>query len=87
MDEARKVRINVADKSFVGERVKIVQATEPTSEIRLADGTLLRLRTVALKVTRLDDQWDNEGNPIYVVTSSNVMSAEDVPERYMRRVN
>ena len=40
----------------------------------LDDGTLLKIKLVATKILRLDNEFDQEGNPLYFVQSTNVLS-------------
>ena len=54
------------------------------NEYLVEDGSVLRVKLVATEVIRLDDQYDNEGNPIYVVNSTNVL-AVSAPEALMRK--
>jgi hypothetical protein len=44
------------------------------NEYLLDDGTVVRLRLVVTSVNRFDDLYDGEGNPAYVVNSTNVIS-------------
>lgn len=55
------------------EAVEPVQRTEPWYEYRLADGTEIRLRVVVTAIFRVPGQYDQEGNPLYAVESTNVL--------------
>ncbi len=46
---------------------------EHWNEYIVEDGSLLRVKLVATEVIRLDDQYDQEGNPVYILNSTNVM--------------
>jgi hypothetical protein len=48
------------------------------------DGTVLRVKLVATEVVRLDGQYDQEGNPIYMVNSTNVLAVSS-PEDLVRK--
>ncbi len=50
-------------------------AREYWNEYLLDDGTIIRLKLVATEVLRVDDMLDANGAPIYVVKSTNVMTA------------
>lgn len=54
-------------------------AREHWNEYLLDDGTIIKLKPVATEVFRFDDSYDNDGNPVYVVKSTNivVVSAPD----------
>jgi hypothetical protein len=48
---------------------------------QLDDGTELRLRPVVVEVIRIDGEWDDEGNPIYVARTTQIVSATATPAR------
>lgn len=50
----------------------------------LEDGTVLRLKTVMTEILRVDDLYDNDGNPVYVTKAVNVVTA-DSPEKLRRK--
>jgi len=43
------------------------------NEYLLDDGTVVRLKVVVMEAYRLDGEYDPDGNPQYVVKSSNLM--------------
>ena len=65
-------------KQVAGVRVKVVEATEPFSYIKLEDGTEITIRNTVIEILRLEDRWDPQGNPIYNVTSQGTLTV-DVP--------
>ena len=62
-----------------GEPIEIDNSEELWNEYRLSDGTVLKVKLVALKVYRSDAQR-NDGSPVYVLHSQNVMSVEPPEE-------
>jgi hypothetical protein len=50
-------------------------AREYWNEYLLDDGTIIRLKLVATEVLRVEDMRDANGAPVYVVKSTNVMTA------------
>jgi len=48
------------------------------------DGTVIRLKAVVTEILRLDGQYDPEGNPAYIVKSSNVTSVS-APDELRRQ--
>jgi hypothetical protein len=52
---------------------------EHFNEYVVEDGTILRVKLVATEVLRVDGAYDVEGNPIYLVASTNV-TAVSSPE-------
>jgi hypothetical protein len=47
---------------------------EHWNEYLVDDGTVIRLKLVVTEVVRLDDEYDPEGNPIYMVGSTNILT-------------
>ena len=48
-------------------------AREHWNEYLLDDGTILKLKTVATEVFKVEGQYDQDGNPVYLLKSNNVM--------------
>lgn len=67
--------------------VAVVESVERFSEIRLEDGTTLRIKPAIVQVFRADDRWDADGNPIYIVRSQNILSVLDTPKALMKRMH
>jgi len=53
---------------------------EDWNEYQLGDGSIIRMKVVVTNIVRLEDKYDNVGNPIYVVKSSNVLTVS-APEK------
>lgn len=62
-----------------GSVVPITSAKESFSEYTLEDGTTLKMRPAVVEVVRLDETWDDEGNPTYLVRSAQIMTVEAPP--------
>ncbi len=71
MERRKKVVLN--NQTVEGVEVAFEATKEPWSEYTLADGSILKLKTVVTEVVRVEGQYDNEGNPTYVVRSGNVL--------------
>ncbi len=59
--------------------VPIKTMSESVSTYDLEDGTRLSARTVVAAVLRVDGQYDQEGNPQYLLKSQIVVAATEVP--------
>lgn len=66
-----------------GEEVAFEPERENFNTYILQDGTSIRFKAVVLKFIRLE-QWDPEGNPIYMVHATNALVA-DVPDTLKRK--
>ena len=71
---ARIVQVKHQGKVFAAEPVPVEESTERWTIIQLEDGTTIRLKPVITDVVRVTGQYDNEGQPMYIVKSANIMS-------------
>lgn len=55
--------------------VAVEEATERWTDLKLADGTVIRIKTVVLAVLRLEGEYDPEGNPMYQIKANQIMTA------------
>lgn len=71
----RRIRVTLptggtADAVEIG----VSEATERWTDIKLEDGSFLRIKAVVMGVVRLEGQFDPDGNPMYMVRANQVMS-------------
>lgn len=78
MSEQRR-KVVLPNGIFEGVDVAIESSNEKWSEVVLTDGATLRIKPNVISVTRLDGQYDNEGNPMYALSSSQQMTVINVP--------
>ncbi len=69
--EPEKIKIGGREVSAMP--IEVNQATERWNEYFLEDGSVLKVKLVVKKVMRVDGEYDAEGNPVYLVQSTNVM--------------
>lgn len=81
---AEKVKINFGSEVVEATPVNVNQANEYFNQYFLEDATVLRMKLVATKIFRIDDRYDQEGNPLYFVQSTNVLSV-DSPEHLKKK--
>lgn len=78
----RKVTLPMGKVSVDGSEVPIRDKTEGVYEYELEDGSVIRLGLVITQIIRMDDTYDNDDNPVYIVKHgvvTNTISA--LPER------
>ena len=80
MEVRRKQIKGPSGKLVDGTIIDIDESTEKFSEVKLKDGTILKVKVVAFEAVRIDDQWDQEGNPMYVLKSQTVVSVSESPQ-------
>jgi len=64
----------------------VEEAKESWNEYRLSDGSILRIKQIATEVWKIEDSYDPEGNPQYVVRSAGIMNVI-APENLKKKVN
>lgn len=60
--------------------VAVEEATERWTDLKLADGTEIRIKTVVLSVMRVEGQFDQEDNPLYHIKANQIMTASSPAE-------
>ena len=73
---AEKIKLNFGSETVDASPVDVNQSNEYFNQYFLEDGSVLKMKLVATKVFRLDDRFDAEGNPVYFVQSTNVLSVD-----------
>lgn len=68
-----------------GREVNLIESTERFSELRLEDGSTLKIKPNVLQIVRLVEKWDSDDNPIYVVKSQSLVVVADAPADLKRR--
>lgn len=57
-----------------GIEIPIVSSEEFWSKATLEDGSVLRYKASLTKVVRVIDDYDEDGNPVYIVTQTGALS-------------
>lgn len=80
----RKKRVRLPDGNFVeGTPIPFQAGGEHWNEYLLEDGSVLRAKLVATEIVQIDGQYDQDGNPFYLMQSTNVVAVSS-PERLRR---
>jgi len=70
-----KVKVKLNDgREAEATPMEINQASEYWNQYLLEDGSIVKIKLVATKILRLDNEYDAEGSPVYFVQSTNVLS-------------
>ncbi len=81
----RKRRVPLPDGTFAeGTVIPFQTGGEHWNEYFLEDTTVLRVKLVATEAIRVDGYYDQDGNPLYILNSTNVMvasSPEDLKQK------
>ena len=71
---SNKVKIQYAGREVEATPVEVNQAGEKWNEYLLEDGTVLKMKLILKKILRVENEFDAEGNPVYVMQTTNVTS-------------
>ena len=83
----RKVKFKLGDKEVDAWDVPIEESIERWTELKLEDGTMLKIKVVVSNVMRLEGQKDDQGNPVYAVRSVNALLTVSSPTNPPRKVS
>lgn len=81
-------KVTVKDQSgrdITGTNVEIKDSKDTYGRLELDDGTVMAIRPVIMQVVRADGQWDNEGNPMYIIKSQMVAAIIEVSDEFKRK--
>ena len=77
----RKVKIPIPGKGMVdGSEVQLLESVERWTELKLEDGTVLRVKPIVTSVVRIDGQYDLQGNPMYAIQGGHAMVVGSAPD-------
>ena len=65
--------------------VDVKASSEKFSEIILVDGTKIKLKPVVTEVVRADEGHDPDGNPIYIVQTTTVLTVSNVDDQLKKK--
>jgi hypothetical protein len=68
-----QLRPNGPIEKVTGLDVPITEAIERWSELKLEDGSILKVKASILTVTRIPGKFDPDGNPLYVLQGGVIM--------------
>jgi hypothetical protein len=60
--------------------VGVTETVERWTEVRLEDGSVLRVKPAIIKVFRLDGKFDPQGNPMYALQGGQVLLIHSAPD-------
>ena len=66
-------KINFQGQEVDAPEVEFQTHKEDWNEYQLMDGSFVKIKLVVGSIFRIPDEYDAEGNPVYVVRSQNVL--------------
>jgi hypothetical protein len=79
-----KRRVPLGGREVMAESVEFETEKENWSTYLLHDGTSLKLKTVLAEILRVDNEYGANGDPIYIINASPVISAV-VPDHLKKK--
>ncbi|HVY61801.1 MAG TPA: hypothetical protein VHF22_09120 [Planctomycetota bacterium] len=76
MPGPKKKQIDLGGRIVEAVPVSIVSEREFWNTYDLEDGSIVRVKLVAQEILRVEGMWDADGNPVYVVRSTNVTAVD-----------
>ena len=81
-----KIKINFGGEEVEALPIDVNQTNEYWNQYLLDDGTVIKMKLVATKVLRVDNKYDLEGNPLYIIQSTNITSV-NAPDNLKKKNN
>ena len=79
----RRRKFQLGDRTLDVIEMPISGTTEHWNEYLLHDGSVVKLKTVVTEILKVDGEFDAEGNPQYVLKSTQIVSVS--PSERARR--
>jgi len=73
---AKKITVKWRGEDAEGEELDYKVIKEDWNVYELEDGSIIKVKLVASNVVKLRDKFDSDGNPLYLLKSTNVMTVE-----------
>ncbi len=78
----RKIKVPGPDgKILDGLEVPILESTERWTEVKLEDGSILRVKPSIVAAIRIPGQHDPDGNPLYMLKATNTMMVAEASDK------
>jgi hypothetical protein len=85
MSNSNKVKVPLPTGGE-GTNVQVEESAERWSEFKLGDGTVVRAKVTMMSAVRLDNQYDQLGNPMYVTNLTPIMVIVSVPDTLKKKM-
>ncbi|MCY3986516.1 MAG: hypothetical protein OXF23_05705 [Candidatus Dadabacteria bacterium] len=74
MPEEKISFVDALGQAQTGTRVAIEESIERFSIVKLADGSVLEVKMGVVEAIRLDNLWDERGNPVYSIRKNDIVT-------------
>lgn len=69
----RKIPVGPNGRVVDAEQADVQSSQEPWNQYLLGDGTTLKLKVIVTEIWRAVGEYDNDGNPLYIAKSNNIL--------------
>ena len=76
----RKTKVDYMGKMVDGHEVMVEESVDRWSDVKLSDGSVLRVKLSILGAIRVDGEFDPDGNPTYVLKLAPQMLVSEAPD-------
>ena len=80
-----KIQIPPSNEKVDGVEVDVDEALEKWSEVKLTDGSVIRVKVTVASAVRVEGRWDQDGNPQYIIKGSQTMVVASAPETLRKK--
>ena len=80
----RPTKVMHNDKMVDAVDVPVSESHEKWSEFTLEDGTVIRMKISVVSAARVKDEYDENGQPVYVMSLASTIGVASVPEALMK---
>ncbi|MBU4485149.1 hypothetical protein KKA47_06990 [bacterium] len=85
MDE-KKIKVKLSDGTLKeGVDIVIDESNERWSEIKLKDGAVLRIKFSVIQIIKVEGEFDEQGNPVYVVKGAPMITVVSLPDELRKK--
>jgi hypothetical protein len=81
----KKVQVTYNGRTVSGTEVAVDETTERWSEVKLMDGSRLRLKSAVMSAVRIDGEFDGDGNPVYMINAAPVLGVIEIPDNLKKK--
>ena len=67
--------------------VPVEESNERWTDLVLQDGTHIRLKSTVISAARLENEYDQNGIPVYVLNATPVMVITEIPDSLKKKKN
>lgn len=77
--------IKYKDKEVEGTVVSFSTEKEDWNVYLLNDGATIKMKAIATEIFRIDGEFNDRSEPVYLIHSQNIVVSSNVPEHLLRK--